>query len=107
MTLEMQDPKDVSIASTLKVEKDGVGPSSTEGDYLLRDNGDPTASEKEGPNQINGKRQYSIGTRVLKVKKCRYYLFSAISSQSVLSRAHCSLSPLLSALTALCGPREF
>lgn len=93
MTLEMQESKDASITSTLKVEKDGVKPSSThQEDYLLRDNGYPKASEKEGlikellwtkagnlPQEggnlqtakeketiASGKRKYSIGTRVHK-----------------------------------------
>jgi hypothetical protein len=93
MKIEMQESKDVSIASTLKVEKDGLEPSSSmQEDYLLRDNGDPKASEKEGPIKelmwtkdgnlpqedgkphtaeeeetfACGKRKYSIGTRVYK-----------------------------------------
>jgi hypothetical protein len=86
---DLQDPKDVSTASTLKVEKDGVDPSSTQVYYLLRINGGPKASEKEGridepswtkdgnlpledghsqtakekETIASGKRKYSVGAR--------------------------------------------
>jgi hypothetical protein len=97
MTLETKDPKKVSMAKTLHAEKDGVEPSSTQKDHLLRDNGGPKASEKEGPidgpqtaeeeeTVASGKRKYAIGTKVLKVMKCRL-LFVYCHS-----RAHCSLS---------------
>jgi hypothetical protein len=92
MKLEMQEPKDFSIASTLKVEKDELEPSSTQEDHFLRDNGDNKDPGKERPikellwikgsNQhkedsnpqaaeekeiiTGGKRKYSIGTRVHK-----------------------------------------
>jgi hypothetical protein len=92
MKLKMQEPKDFSIASILKVEKDGLEPSSTQEDHLLRDNVDPKDSGKEGlikellcikdgnlPQEngnpqtteeketiASGKRKYSIGTRVHK-----------------------------------------
>jgi hypothetical protein len=92
MKLEIQGPKDVSIASTIKTKKDGLEPSSTQEEYLLKDNADPKVSEKEGPKIellwtkdgnlpqedgnsqtaeeeetiASGKRKYSIGTIVHK-----------------------------------------
>jgi hypothetical protein len=92
MKLEIQGPKDVSIARTIKTEKDGLEPSSTQEEYLLKDNADPKVSEKEGPKIellwtkdgnlpqedgnpqtaeeeetiASGKRKYSIGTIVHK-----------------------------------------
>jgi hypothetical protein len=113
MTLEAKNLKDIKTASALHVGKDGVEPSSTQKDQL-RDNGDSKAAEKERPIDgtqtaeeeetiASGKRKYAIGTQVLKVKKCRYDLLTAILP-NLLFRAlivHCSLSTILSAQTAL------
>jgi hypothetical protein len=118
MTLEPKDPKDVAMAKTHDSEKDGVEPSSTQKDHLLRDNGDSKASKKEGPidgpqtaeeeeTVPSGKRKYAIGTKVLKVRKCRLLFVYCHSFQSLLSRSHCSLSTILSTLTALCWTWEF